>query len=81
MTVTLNERSEQIVKQQLQAGHYASVEEAVNRIIEEQWAETLMGDEQLEASLIAALNSPRRPFQDGVLLERAKLRLATQHPA
>ncbi|HEV7402514.1 MAG TPA: hypothetical protein VGO11_06300 [Chthoniobacteraceae bacterium] len=76
MTVTLNERTEQLVKERLMAGHFSSADEAVNRIIEEQWEENLVQNEHLEAALLAALDSPRRVYQEGELLERAKRRLA-----
>jgi Arc/MetJ-type ribon-helix-helix transcriptional regulator len=81
MTVTLNERTEQLVKEQLEAGHYASAEEAVNRMIEEHWAESLADNEELEAALLAALDSPRHVYREGELLERAKRRVAEQRSA
>ena len=44
MTVTLSKRTEEIVKAQLETGRYATPDDVVNRLIEEQLAAEVSPD-------------------------------------
>jgi hypothetical protein len=79
MTVTLSKRTEEIVEEQLKTGHFATPDEVVNRIIEAQFpcesgipSPSGPTRSELEASLVAALDKPTRPYRKGEFIELAQ---------
>lgn len=83
MTVTLSERTEAIVRAQLETGRYSTPDEVVNRLIEEQVSSEALPEappapsaDELKASLLAAVEKPTRPFRKGEFVELAARALA-----
>ena len=86
MTVTLNKRTEAIVRAQLETGRYATPDEVINRLIEERLSgetspELPSGPDEteLKSSLLAAIRKPVRPYVKGELVELARRAVAEDH--
>ena len=79
MTVTLTKRTEMIVQSQIKAGRYATPDEVVNRLIEEQLSDEAAPEfppgpsaAELKSSLLAAVGKPTRPYRKGEFVELAR---------
>ena len=79
MTVTLSKRTEEIVKAQLKTGRYATPDDVVNRLIEEQLADEVspdlppsLSETDLKSSLLAAVGKPTHPYRKGEFVELAR---------
>ena len=87
MTVTLNKRTEEIVQAQLKTGRYATPDEVVNRLIEEQLsgesAEFPPGPSaaELKSSLLAAVSKPTQPYRKGEFVDLARRVIAEDRGA
>ena len=88
MTVTLSKRTEEIVKAQLETGRYATPDDVVNRLIEEQLAAEVSPDlsaspseADIKSSLLAAVGKPTRPYRKGELVELARHVIAEERSA
>jgi Arc/MetJ-type ribon-helix-helix transcriptional regulator len=68
MTVKLSRRSEEVVAAELQSGRYASADEVIEIALLEQFADGMSYDE-VEASLLAAVNEPTVPYRAKELKE------------
>ena len=88
MTVTLSKRTEEIVKAQLKTGRYATPDDVVNRLIEEQLAAEVSPDSpaspsetDIKSSLLAAVGKPTRPYRKGEFVELARRVIAEERGA
>ncbi len=88
MTVTLSKRTEEIVQAQLKTGRYATPDEVVNQLIEQQLpAEAVRecppgpGEAELKSSLLAAVNKSTRPYRKGEFVELAQRVIAEERGA
>ena len=88
MTVTLNKRTEEIVQAQLKTGRYATPDEVVNRLIEEQLSDESAAEfppgpsaAELKSSLLAAVSKPTRPYRKGEFVELARRVIAEDRGA
>lgn len=88
MTVTLSKRTEEIVQAQLKTGSYATPDEVVNRMIEQQLPaegapEFPSGPSaaELKSSLLAAVAKPTRPYRKGEFVEPAQRVIAEERGA
>ena len=88
MTVTLSKRTEEIVQAQLKTGRYATPDEVVNRLIEQQLSAEAApefppgpGEAELKSSLLAAVNKPTRPYRKGEFVELAQRVIAEDRGA
>ncbi len=88
MTVTLSKRTEEIVKAQLKTGRYATPDDVVNRLIEDQLSGELSeelppspSEADLKSSLLAAVGKPTRPYQKGEFVELARRVIAEERGA
>jgi Arc/MetJ-type ribon-helix-helix transcriptional regulator len=79
MTVTLSKRNEEIVHEHLKTGRYATADEVVNRLLEEQSSENTLQETppspssaELKASLLAAVSKPTTPYRKGEFVELAR---------
>ncbi len=88
MTVTLSKRTEEIVKAQLKTGRYATPDDVVNRLIEEQISAEVSpelppgpSETDIKSSLLAAVGKPTRPYQKGEFVELARRVIAEDRSA
>lgn len=88
MTVTLSKRTEEIVQTQLKTGRYATPDEVVNCLIEQQLpakatSEFPSGPSEadLKSSLLAAVSKPTRPYRKGEFVELAQRVIAEDRGA
>ena len=88
MTVTLNKRTEEIVQAQLKSGRYATPDEVVNRLIEEQLSDKAAAEfppspsaAELKSSLLAAVSKPTLPYRKGEFVELARRVIAEDRGA
>jgi Arc/MetJ-type ribon-helix-helix transcriptional regulator len=88
MTVTLSKRTEEIVQAQLKTGRYATPDEVVNRLIEQQLpAEAAPelpagpSEAELKSSLLAAVSKPARPYRKGEFVQLAQRVIAEERGA
>ena len=88
MTVTLNKRTEEIVQAQLKTGRYATADEVVNRLLEQQLSAEVSTEPpsgpdaaELKSSLLAAVGKPTRPYRKGEFTELAQRVIAEERGA
>ena len=88
MTVTLSKRTEEIVKAQLKTGRYATPDDVVNRLIEEQLSTEASAElppspseTDIKSSLLAAVGKPTRPYRKGEFVELARRVIAEDRSA
>jgi Arc/MetJ-type ribon-helix-helix transcriptional regulator len=88
MTVTLSKRTEEIVQAQLKTGRYATPDEVVNRLIEQQLPTEAApefppgpDEAELKSSLLAAVSKPTRPYRKGEFVELAQRVIAEERGA
>ena len=88
MTVTLNKRTEEIVRAQLKTGRYATPDEVVNRLLEQQLSTEVSPEPppgpdaaELKSSLLAAVGKPTRPYREGEFVELAQRVIAEERGA
>jgi len=88
MTVTLSKRTEEIVKAQLKTGRYATPDDVVNHLIEDQLSAELSeelppspSETDIKSSLLAAVGKPTRPYRKGEFVELARRVIAEERSA
>ena len=88
MTVTLTKRTEEIVQAQLKTGRFATPDEVVNRLIEEQLSDEASptfpsgpSAAKLKSSLLAAVGKPTHPYRKGEFVELARRVIAEERGA
>lgn len=69
MTVKLSRRSEELIAAELQSGRYTSADEVIEVALLEQFSPDGMSYDEVEASLLAAVNEPTVPYRAKELKE------------
>lgn len=69
MTVTLSSRIAEYAQAQVKMGNFATPDEVVNRLLEDQLDDEAQTFEEIEASLLEAVREPTVPYREGEFVE------------